>query len=354
MEILTDADSKAAAFFGRAPSEMTAGGRPLSQAERRLAGFFFGSRPARMLRIDDPPFPPRFNLLILQESAPISNLDLMTDLQRQGFLFPDGLLCAALSGERFLGRYDRSWQCRPGNVHAVIPLRPRLTLEQAGAAFSILGAVACADAIRRSRGLEGPGGPKGPGGPGGPVAGRLPARNMPRIKWVNDVYAGRRKIAGMLTRQSFQEPHITDVCLGIGVNVLDDPVLPGDAFVPATSCLAKEYADTSWSPGQFLAALAHRIDAWYGLLLAEGPAPLLDFYRENCNFMGRRVRIYEDGYGFGAVAPGGRRLLARGVVEAVLDDLSLKIAGTPGFISAGRLAFEQDCGDDGTSGETGC
>jgi hypothetical protein len=69
----------------------------------------------------------------------------------------------------------------------------------------------------------------------------------------------------------------------------------------------------------------------------------MHFYRENGNFLGREVRIYEDGFGFGESGLGGRRLLARGVAEDVREDLSITIAGANETVSRGRLAFEKDC-----------
>lgn len=325
MQIVTDMEEGAAAAFIDQPLPRNSSSDPLPGEIRELASFFFPEIRPRCLSLDVPEGFGRFETLLLLDNSSRSNLDLVMEAHRRGVTMPDGIVFAARRGRGFMGRFDRSWACLDGNLHVVLHLKPRLALEQAGAAFSILPAVACAEAIRLEARLE------------------APRSAMPRIKWINDLVVGGRKIAGMLTRQSFQDPLITDVFLGIGINVLRDPGLDGNPFVPATGCLADRYRQRKWTPGRLLARLLTRVDHLYGELLRGGPGTLLDLYRQHDCVTGRRVRVYADGFGFGESEVSGRRLIASGVVEEILDDLSLRIDGKK--VNSGRLAFEDDCRD---------
>jgi biotin-(acetyl-CoA carboxylase) ligase len=312
MIVLTDMGEKGPAFFGETRLRSAEPGpeiEPLADAlfpGRRLEGFLL--EPAGPLH--------RFPLILLIEHSPRSNLALLTELFRKGLVFPDGLVCAAYSGEAFIGRHDRSWRCEPGNLHAVIHLKPGITPERAGPAFSILMALACAEA--------------------------LPPNPRPRIKWVNDVQVGGKKIGGGLTRQTYQSPHVTDVFLGVGVNVLVDPRIMPNPFVTGSDCLRTSYPGRPWSPGAFLLDLLVRVEHGYGILLEQGGAPLVEAYRAHSEVLGRRVRIFEDGYGFDEHRVQGRKLLAEGVVKTIRDDLSLELEGRADPVPSGRLAYEED------------
>jgi len=269
--------------------------------------------------------PPRFRILLLAARAGRSNLDVLTGLLRRSVPLPEGLVCAAVRGRGFLGRFDRTWRALEGNLHAVVHLAPRVELGRAGAAFTAMAAVAAAEAAARLA-------------PGVPP---------PEIKWVNDLFLEGRKVGGVLTRQSCQASLITNVLLGIGVNLRADPRLPPDPFVPATGCLAELRPGGTWSPAAFLRALLERIEHWYTRLLRRGPAALLEAYRRHAGFIGRRVRVFEDRYGFEEGGVAGRRLLARGRVKGVADDLSLLVEGCPGPVRSGRMAYEEDCPSGG-------
>lgn len=316
--ILTDSVKEAESFFNRALEPERE--ETLVDRDPGLIRLFFGQGPVHSGTLRSVAFPDRFRLLILQEWAGRSNLEMLTELQRGRTAIPEGLVCAAIAGQGFLGRFDRSWRSVRGNLHAVIHLEPALSLEEAGPAFSILAAVACVETIRRL------------------APDRSPA---PKIKWINDVCLGARKVAGVLTRQTFQDPHITDVLLGIGVNVLSEPDVEPDRFVPAIGSLASSLPGTEWTPGLFLAEFLESVDHWYDTLLTQGARSLVDAYRSHCNVLNRTVRIYKDG--FLSRGSDSGNLIDRGRVTEILDDLSLRIEGVAEPIASGRLAFEADC-----------
>ncbi|MFH1998047.1 MAG: biotin--[acetyl-CoA-carboxylase] ligase [Planctomycetota bacterium] len=263
----------------------------------------------------------RFPMILLSEQAQRSNLETVSDLHRRGIPVPEGLVCVAYTGKGFLGRHDRTWQCEPGNLHAVFHLKPMITPAAAGPAFSILAAVACVETVDKL----------------------YPHAGAPTLKWVNDLFVGKKKIAGVLTRQTFLEPLITNAFLGIGVNVQVEPRLMPDPFVPDTGCLRKLYDDPTLAPGHFLIALMEQMETWYDRLLTEGVGTLLNYYRAHSEVLNRQVRIYEDGYGLSRIKISDRKIKAEGEVEAILDDLSLKIRDLDLPVSSGRLALVEDC-----------
>lgn len=330
MQILTDISDQIACFFGLAPDAVEHVTDPPDGIDETTVRSFFGGGPVESVRVTGPRMPVRYGPILIQGRARRSNLEIMTDLQRQGAGLPDGLVCVALSGEGFLGRFDRGWSCLEGNLHAVVHLEPRITPEKAGAAFSILAAVACVDAVLGTKTVR-----------GNEAVPKTEAVPPPRIKWINDVYSGGRKIAGVLTRQTYQSPDITNVFLGIGVNVLADPELAADEFVSGTGSLAGVYGEKR-TPGAFLLDWIVALEDWYARVLDRGMAVLLPYYRRHSSVTGRRVRVYEDGFGFEEKAITARRLLARGIVEEIREDLSLVIGGIDAPVSAGRLALEED------------
>ncbi len=321
MIVLTDMGEKAVSFFGASLDLLSGSACAADPLSQELAGHLSAAGELCGFRVESSGLPDLFPLMVLVERSSRSNLEALSALHRKGAKLPDGLVCVTGSGDGFLGRHNRSWRCEDGNLHAVIHLKPRITMEQAGCAFSTIAAISCVDAIMEE----------------------APEANDVRIKWVNDVLANERKVAGFLTRQTYKDPLITDLFLGIGVNVLTDPVLPPNPFVKATGCLKELFPERAWSPGGFLLSLLVKIAGWYSTLMKRGNTPLLEQYRRRNNFVGRDVRIFQDGEGFDEYGTGGRELLAKGKVEKVLDDLSIRIKGVPDPLPRGRLAFEKDC-----------
>jgi BirA family transcriptional regulator, biotin operon repressor / biotin---[acetyl-CoA-carboxylase] ligase len=108
------------------------------------------------------------------------------------------------------------------------------------------------------------------------------------IKWPNDVWIGRRKVAGILVEGRPQDGWAV---LGIGLNVsigADD--FPAELSETATS-LATE--GVSASVDDVLGALVERLDAW----LVAPPAAVLTAWRSRDALKGERVR-WSDGEGF--------------------------------------------------------
>ncbi len=105
------------------------------------------------------------------------------------------------------------------------------------------------------------------------------------IKWPNDVWADRRKIAGILTEGKGSEY----VVLGIGINV-NNPV-PGELRESATSML--ELTGTKVPLEKVRGRLLFHLGGWYRVFL-ERPDLLMVKVREKTFILGKTVRVIQD------------------------------------------------------------
>jgi BirA family transcriptional regulator, biotin operon repressor / biotin---[acetyl-CoA-carboxylase] ligase len=149
---------------------------------------------------------------------------------------PEGAVAVAGEQTEGRGRLGRRWEAPAGtSILCSVQLRPEVN----AAVFpelTVVGAEACAEAIRAVTGLE------------------------PTLKPPNDVLVGGRKVAGILG-----EAGAGRVVLGTGINA-NIPVgeLPLDVRIPATSLLAETGGpvDRVELLVELLAALERRYDAW--------------------------------------------------------------------------------------------
>jgi BirA family biotin operon repressor/biotin-[acetyl-CoA-carboxylase] ligase len=114
------------------------------------------------------------------------------------------------------------------------------------------------------------------------------------IKWPNDVLAGGRKLAGILTELSAEPDQVHWVVLGIGVNLnatADD--FPEDLREIATS-LAIERGQPV-PRALFTAALLSSLEQWLDVHAAEGFAPIRAAWRERSVTLGHEVSVDGDG-----------------------------------------------------------
>lgn len=272
------------------------GGRGAPDLSRRdPAGFF-----VRILAVD---------------RAPRSQLDALSEATAAGLALPGPVACVAGSGEGFHGLRGRAWAAEPGNLHLAVALPAGGVPARNVLAFSLLPAVAAAEAIEAA----------------------TDGRVRPGIKWVNDLLVAGAKVAGVLTTTRVAKGRIDLVLLGIGVNVAVAPAVPPTPFVPAVGRIPDVSLDRL--ADALLAALARRTREAF----AAGAEPILAAYRERQVVVGRRVRVYREGLDDLAPAAAWPRPVAAGVVREIRDDLSLLVGDDPEPVTAGRLAFESAC-----------
>ena len=124
-----------------------------------------------------------------------------------------------------------------------------------------------------------------------------------RIKWTNDIYAGDRKLVGILIEHSYSGPTLDRTVVGIGINVNQtqfDPALPNPVSMAAAT-------GRRFDRREVLETFRERLEARYAQL-EEGAAEALQRdYRERMYGLGRRRTFrLPDGTPFGAVIEGVR------------------------------------------------
>jgi BirA family biotin operon repressor/biotin-[acetyl-CoA-carboxylase] ligase len=149
---------------------------------------------------------------------------------------PEGAVAVAGEQTEGRGRLGRRWEA-PADTSLLCSVQLRPVSDAARfPQLTVVGAEACAEAIRVLTGLE------------------------PALKHPNDVLIGGRKVAGVLG-----EAGEGRVVLGIGVNAnVPADELPTEVRIPATSLLVETEApvDRIELLVELLATLERRYDAW--------------------------------------------------------------------------------------------
>lgn len=162
---------------------------------------------------------------------------------------PTWIMAAEQTGGR--GRRGRPWRSPRGNFYATLALQPTesadlVALRSFAAALALR--QACAGLMGMDAGLA--------------------------LKWPNDVLLNGGKLAGILLESSGAGPRITQLSIGIGVNLIaapsPDQVEPG--AVAPVSLLSE--TGIRVTPETFLTALARAYARWEARFQAEGFAPL--------------------------------------------------------------------------------
>ena len=138
---------------------------------------------------------------------------------------------------------------------------------------------------------------------------------IPDIRWPNDILAGGRKFAGILTEMHAEPDRVHYAVVGIGVNV-NQTKMPAEIADIATS-LRMETGKTH-SRFELLIRLLRHLDRYYNQFLSDGPAPILRRFAEvSSYFEGKRVRITTGAESFTGTTAG---LEPSGVLRVARDD----------------------------------
>jgi BirA family transcriptional regulator, biotin operon repressor / biotin---[acetyl-CoA-carboxylase] ligase len=173
-----------------------------------------------------------------------------------------GTLVTADEQEAGRGRQGRVWTAPPGS--AVLMSLILRDLDERHALLPLAAAVAVCEACQEA---------------GGPAA---------LVKWPNDVWIERRKVAGILIEGRPQEGWAV---LGIGLNVTTDS-FPSELSETATSLRLAGHAGYENSTEGVLRLLLPALDRW----IAARPEPVLSAWRSRDALKGERVR-WADGEG---------------------------------------------------------
>jgi biotin-(acetyl-CoA carboxylase) ligase len=250
--------------------------------------------------------------LFLSEFSARSQYDQLIELVRSGVDLPDRMACLSGSGLDFRGFKDRSWAAVPGNIHLVVHLAPVRPLVRFGPALTALATLSVVDALDEIPGLKG----------------------RPAIKWINDVLVDGAKIAGSLAFTQSQDRTLSCAILGIGLNVEVAPKVPRSSVVPRVGSVREFLPGGVGTPqlqARILVGLLRAIENNYLTLLDKGAEPLVERYRERSMVVGEEVIVCSD------AANQEERILARGRVVGLGDNLELFFEGRPEPVTGGRL-----------------
>lgn len=110
--------------------------------------------------------------------------------------------------------------------------------------------------------------------------------NTAQIKWVNDIYIGRKKVAGILTEASLSKNgSVLDYAVvGIGINLRD----PQGGFPDEIKDIASSISLDLEKKNEFIAEIINSFVTYYKNLIAR---EYLGEYRERLFFIGETVRV---------------------------------------------------------------
>ncbi len=147
------------------------------------------------------------------------------------------------------------------------------------------------------------------------------------IKWVNDLYLGGGKLAGILTEAMPSDSGRTRLLIGIGIN-LSIRTFPAGLRAPAASLFSP--AEASLATPAFFGALAgETVRRLLDMIACPDPAALLDAYRTRLLYVGERVTVTRGDESFPAT------------VRGVSEDFSLLVEwdGTVTALSSGEISI---------------
>ena len=258
--------------------------------------------------------------VLVSEFSSRSQYDQLIELVRTRSGLPDRVACIAGSGRDFHGYKGRSWAAMPGNIHLSVHLAPNRPVEGFQVAFTALAALSVVEALVQVEGLSA----------------------QPRIKWVNDILIGNAKVAGILAYTQSRDITVTSAILGFGLNVETTPEVEPTPFVPEVASL-RDFLPAGGQDlqGVVFHSLLTSLDRNYHTLLTQGPAPLLERYRDHSMVIGEEVTVCTEASDRSLRLVGqGRVVGLGGGLELILDNRSAPITG--GRLIMGNVEMEQE------------
>lgn len=175
---------------------------------------------------------------------------------------PHGAAVVAKQQTAGKGRLGRGFYSPEGSgIYMTVILRPQMGVEES-LLVTPAAAVAVSDAILQETGLE------------------------VKIKWVNDLYCGGRKLCGILAESAVgQDGRLDYIVVGIGINVTTDS-FPAELCDKATSLssVCKQTPDSN----RLIAAVLNHFDKIYGQLHKR---TFMELYRSRSCVIGKQVSV---------------------------------------------------------------
>jgi BirA family biotin operon repressor/biotin-[acetyl-CoA-carboxylase] ligase len=209
------------------------------------------------------------------------------------------------------GRRGRTWISPPGtNVYYTLLLKPEYPADRASAVTLVM-ALAAAEGIRRTCGLE---------------AG---------IKWPNDIVVGGKKVCGILTEMSVEQDYIHYVVIGVGINVGEQEFAPE---VAQTAGFLQQENGQRISRAELVANIMQAFEKDYEIFVQTlDMSGLMDAYNALSVNRGREVRVLDPKGEFSGISAGinesGELLVERGdgtVAKVYAGEVSVR--GIYGYV----------------------
>jgi len=206
------------------------------------------------------------------------------------------------------GRLGRRWKSPKGGIWLSIILKPKLELKEI-IKVNLLAAVAVSKTIGEELKLTA------------------------EVKWPNDVLINRKKVCGILAETVSEKDKAKYVIVGIGVNAnFDLSALPEELRTTASSL--KEILGMEIDRERFICSLLKNFEFYYEAIKEENFKLILNYWRSLSCLLGCRVRIYENGEKYEALATdideNGYLIvkLDDGTVKKIFSaDVTLKLSG---------------------------
>jgi BirA family biotin operon repressor/biotin-[acetyl-CoA-carboxylase] ligase len=178
----------------------------------------------------------------------------------------EGAVVLADSQERGRGKVGRLWVSPQGvNIYMSIITRPEIDLKN-GTLITLMSAVACATALRRSTGL--------------PVT----------LKWPNDLMVNDKKIGGILTEVKTEDQKIILAIIGIGINVnMEADAFPEDIRKIVTSI--KVQTGVTHSRTEIVSEILNEMGNWYKFIKKLCKTKIISEWRRLTSTLGREVTV---------------------------------------------------------------
>jgi BirA family biotin operon repressor/biotin-[acetyl-CoA-carboxylase] ligase len=204
---------------------------------------------------------------------------------------PHGTVVLAEEQTRGRGRAGRSWVSEKSvGIYCSILLRPTIPPAHAPL-LTLVAGVAAYDATAEE--LNG----------------------APDIRWPNDLLAGGRKFAGILTEMHAEPDRIRYAVVGIGINVNHSKM---SAEIARIATSLKMETKKTHSRFDLLVRLLRHFDRYYNQFIADGAQPILRRFAEvSTYFRGKHVRITNSTESFTGTTAG---LEPSGVLRVARDD----------------------------------
>lgn len=224
-------------------------------------------------------------------------------MQLAGGGAPDGAVVVAEHQTGGRGRLSRSWEAPPHScILCSIIFRPALQPEDLFR-LTMMASIAAVDAIEMATGIRS------------------------GIKWPNDVYAGDKKICGILTETECTKQAVQYAVVGIGINV--NWKLKNHSELGCSATSMSDVCGIDISRLRLFQELLRRLDMRYGTL--HDGAGLNREWLQRCMHLGRTVRIVSGRETLEGIARGiteqGRLLLESAggrMHEIICGDVSLR------------------------------